>query len=91
MSAASIKIRTPGWMGEALCAQTDPEVFFPTIGRAGAEAKRVCAVCPVRQDCLEYGIENGLQGIWGGVGERNRQEERARRAEARAGRPIRTA
>ena len=32
-----------------------------------AAAKALCAACPVRQECLEYAIQNDVRdGIWGG-------------------------
>jgi len=36
-----------GWRTEALCAQTDPEIFFPEKGTPARAALRVCAACPV--------------------------------------------
>src|SRR5690625_4138705 len=38
------------WQERALCAQTDPEAFFPEKGGSTREAKRVCTTCEVRQD-----------------------------------------
>ena len=35
------------WAG-ALCAQVDPELFFPEKGEPTRDAKAVCAACPVR-------------------------------------------
>ena len=43
-----------GWQERALCAQTDPEAFFPEKGGSTREAKKVCLTCEVRGDCLEY-------------------------------------
>ncbi len=43
-----------GWQDQALCAQTDPEAFFPEKGGSTREAKRVCRSCEVRAECLEY-------------------------------------
>ena len=37
-----------GWQERALCAQTDPEAFFPEKGGSTREAKRVCLTCEVR-------------------------------------------
>ena len=48
----------PGWQERGLCAQTDPEAFFPEKGGSTREAKKVCLTCDVRQDCLEYALEN---------------------------------
>ena len=42
------------WQERALCAQTDPEAFFPEKGGSTREAKRVCLSCDVRSQCLEY-------------------------------------
>ena len=40
------------WQERALCAQTDPEAFFPEKGGSTREAKRVCLSCDVRSQCL---------------------------------------
>ena len=40
------------WQERALCAQTDPEAFFPEKGGSTREAKKVCLTCDVRGDCL---------------------------------------
>lgn len=61
------------WMDEALCAQTDPEAFFPEKGGSVSGAKRVCASCPVRDECLAYALRNNVRhGIWGGLTPRER-------------------
>ena len=63
-----------GWQERSLCAQTDPEAFFPEKGGSTREAKRVCASCDVRVECLEYALENDERfGIWGGMSERERR------------------
>ena len=63
-----------GWQDQALCAQTDPEAFFPEKGGSTREAKRVCRSCEVRAECLEYALENDERfGIWGGLSERERR------------------
>ena len=60
-----------GWQEQALCAETDPEAFFPEKGGSTREAKRVCLSCEVRAECLEYALENDERfGIWGGLSER---------------------
>jgi WhiB family transcriptional regulator, redox-sensing transcriptional regulator len=40
------------WRDSALCAQTDPAIFFPEVGDSAAEAKRICSGCEVRAECL---------------------------------------
>jgi len=57
-----------------LCAQTDPEVFFPEKGGSVREAKAVCAGCPVRAQCLEHALAHDERfGVWGGLSERERR------------------
>ena len=63
-----------GWQDRALCAQTDPDAFFPEKGGSTREAKRVCRSCEVRAECLDYALGNGERfGIWGGMSERERR------------------
>jgi WhiB family transcriptional regulator, redox-sensing transcriptional regulator len=51
----------------ALCAQVDPELFFPEKGSNATSAKAVCTRCPVTALCLatfgplvDYGVVGGL-------------------------------
>lgn len=72
-----------GWYRSALCAQTDPDAFFPEKGQSARLAKRICASCEVREECLRYALERaGTAGIWGGLNESERRDlrlaERAR-------------
>lgn len=65
------------WQADALCAQTDPEAFFPEKGGSTRDAKKVCGSCPVKQQCLEYALSNDERfGIWGGMSERERRRLR---------------
>ena len=67
-------VRDRGWQDRALCAQTDPEAFFPEKGGSTREAKRICLGCEVRDACLEYALANDERfGIWGGLSERERR------------------
>ncbi|HEX3778558.1 MAG TPA: WhiB family transcriptional regulator [Pseudonocardiaceae bacterium] len=62
------------WQDRALCAQTDPEEFFPEKGGSTREAKRICQGCDVRADCLAYALTHDERfGIWGGLSERQRR------------------
>ena len=70
------------WRLDALCAETDPEAFFPEKGGSTREAKRVCSGCAVRDECLEYALSNDERfGIWGGLSERERRRVRLARRE----------
>ena len=65
---------TGAWQERALCAQTDPEIFFPEKGGSTREAKRICLGCEVRSECLEYAMDKDERfGIWGGLSERERR------------------
>ncbi|SLH38627.1 WhiB family transcriptional regulator [Mycobacteroides abscessus] len=62
------------WQEKALCAQTDPEAFFPDKGGSTREAKRICQGCEVKDECLEHAMANDERfGIWGGLSERERR------------------
>ena len=50
------------WQHKALCAQTDPEAFFPEKGGS------------TRDECLKWAIDHDERfGIWGGMSERERR------------------
>lgn len=63
------------WMVDALCAQTDPDAFFPDKGESLRPAKAVCLACPVRSACLAYALEHREpHGVWGGLSPRERRK-----------------
>jgi WhiB family redox-sensing transcriptional regulator len=67
------------WQERALCAQTDPEAFFPEKGGSTREAKRICVGCEVKAECLAYALANDERfGIWGGLSERERRRLKRR-------------
>ena len=67
------------WAADALCVQTDPELFFPDRGTKASEARRICAQCPVRADCLRYVLAAPptVQGIWAGTSPAQRRKLQA--------------
>lgn len=72
------------WMLQAACRDRDPSFFFPSDGVGVDVARRVCAECPVRAECLEYALLHRIDyGVWGGASERERRRIlRRRRLEA---------
>lgn len=67
------------WQDRGLCAEVDPDLFFPEKGGSVREAKRVCARCPVRVECLEEALANDERfGVWGGLSETDRRRLRRR-------------
>ena len=70
-------VAPPEWMADGLCAQVDPELFFPEKGDQAREAKRLCAGCDVRAECLAHALAHReAHGVWGGCSERERRRMR---------------
>ncbi|MFE0103430.1 WhiB family transcriptional regulator [Streptomyces sp. NPDC059009] len=87
------------WLQRAACRDEDPELFFP-VGTKGPAlrdvraAKRICARCPVRGQCLRWALATGQDsGVWGGTSPEERMMLRhaACRAGPRASRSPRPA
>jgi len=72
------------WMARGLCRtrKLPRDTFYPDSSVGVARARRICARCPVKEQCLEYALENHQSdGIWGGTSERQRAKlQRRRRA-----------
>lgn len=81
VDASSWQLEPIPWSDQAACRGVpDPDLFFPAKGESTAEAKAVCAGCPVRAECLDYALRWRIDhGIWGGLSTRERQRiERGR-------------
>jgi WhiB family redox-sensing transcriptional regulator len=88
----------PHWSKDAACLGAPPDLFHPegdtaTVLACTAEAKRYCARCSVRDQCLLDSLARGERfGVFGGLDERERrailrrQRERDRAARNRADR-----
>ena len=81
------------WQYEGSCRDMDTEIFFhpegergPSRRRRAADAKRICADCPVIVECREHSLASREPyGIWGGLTEEERRKiirEAARAAAA---------
>lgn len=80
-------LSTGVWRGKAACGRReagsdwDPEMFWPEVADVMTvrEAKRMCARCPVRPECLEecLAMPDDPGGIWGGTTPRERGQLRA--------------
>lgn len=66
----------PAWFADALCTQFDPEMFWPEKGASPSAPKSVCASCPVRAECLAFGLAEP-EGVYGGLSGRERRKLRA--------------
>jgi hypothetical protein len=75
-----------GWQRDAVCAQADPEAWFPNVGFvAGPQVLTTCARCPVRRSCLAAALLRAELGVWAGTTEAHR---RALRRMLKAGVPV---
>jgi WhiB family redox-sensing transcriptional regulator len=68
------------------CRAEDPELFFPLPSEEEqiAQAKQVCARCPLTRTCLTYAVTHPVHGVWGGTTEGERQQ-----LQRRHGLPVR--
>ena len=75
----------PGeWRLRGACVGTPVAWWFPRRGDPTAHLKRICAGCPVRQECADYALPlAGLRGAWGGLSEKERRRARAKLTPAR--------
>lgn len=77
------------WRVAALCRSDDAIHFFAPNhlehkaekDEREAQARAICARCPVRSRCLDYALEVGeTHGIWGGLNELQRRRLQQRRS-----------
>ena len=64
------------WEDHAVCAQADPDLWFPDGEWESADvthAKQICSGCPVMSQCLEFALTYPQAGIWGGTTESERR------------------
>src|SRR6266540_3510378 len=85
------------WMADAACADVDPDIFFApkdSTVQAYAEARAICASCPVLQECRAWGdrVEGAFSSMWwyGMLAGETPNERRRRRPRAQRARQNRT-
>lgn len=70
------------WTDAAACRNSEGALFYPTDNAERKEdrlereliAKRICASCGVREECLEAALaRHETYGIWGGLNEFERR------------------
>lgn len=82
-----VDMRETDWMVDGHCANAMHDEWFH-VDEDGPNtaslitAKRICGTCPVREQCLDYGIRHDEWGIWGGLSQRARRRLRAQSQEA---------
>lgn len=61
------------WGTQGACVGTPtPDLWHPNgngvqAQRETQEASRICMMCPIQIECLQYAIDNRVTGVWGGV------------------------
>lgn len=67
--------------GTQLCTEADPEFWFPegSLSYENRLAIRMCGDCNFTEQCLEYALENNVEGIWGGTTVQQRRDIRKKR------------
>lgn len=74
--------RRPEWHAEAACKGRG-DLYYPEVARGAAaaelyaEARALCAGCPVAEPCREAGMGEKF-GLWGGLAEHERRTARRR-------------
>jgi WhiB family redox-sensing transcriptional regulator len=79
-------LRGQYWRLEAACRDAeDPDVFHSSNAMESRNIRKVCATCPVRQECLDYALRTEQRfGTYGGT----TGTERSRMLGKRVHRPI---
>lgn len=87
----TIAAPSENWRFRSACRSENPELFFPHREDGPwavqvAEAKAVCARCPVQSECLQWALDTRQDtGVWGGLSESERRSlhRRVRRYDGR--------
>jgi WhiB family redox-sensing transcriptional regulator len=78
-------MREPIQYEAPLCASVGGDFWFPEKATGGSNstemvmAKSICRQCPHQAECAEWGIQNEVHGIWGGITEGERRFIRRKR------------
>ena len=81
------------WQMDGSCRSAEPTLFFHPEGERGprrarreAAAKAICASCPVLKQCRTWALDTQeTYGIWGGLGENERELIFTRQSRERRG------
>jgi WhiB family redox-sensing transcriptional regulator len=71
-------------MSRAAC-RGKGDLFFDDMKKLQvAQAKKICAACPVLAECRAHALENEEYGVWGGLTANQRREVRLGRLKVEA-------
>ena len=77
-----IDLLRPHWMQKAACRGQGFDAWYPAdeVGEEADAARRVCAGCRVRPECLDYALDAPIRhGLWGGLSSTERAALNRRR------------
>ena len=64
------------WQDQSKC-KDKYDLFFPKVGRAPeTKLQKICASCPVKQQCLDHALKYEEHGFWGGTNRKSRDRMR---------------
>lgn len=69
--AEALRVIRPAWHSYAACRGKDELMWDETRAE---EAKQICSGCPVEGHCLEYALNRGEVGVWGGTDDDERRK-----------------
>ncbi|MFG3284526.1 WhiB family transcriptional regulator [Streptomyces sp. NPDC048111] len=76
------------WTERAVCGEADAEALFAE-GAKQQDAAALCAMCPVRTECLAHALDERIEfGVWGGMTERERRSLLRRRPDVTSWRRL---
>lgn len=64
------------WRERAACTGKQELFFNDHRATVVREAKKICAVCVVRQQCLAHAMKHDEFGVWGGLTANERRKAR---------------
>lgn len=69
-----VPIRAEDWMTLADCQGVATDIFFPELDELPSDdARKLCARCPVKEECLQWAINHDEDGYWGGTTKTQRE------------------
>lgn len=73
------------WMHQGACRGANQDDFFPEkgVGSFKTIIQNYCNGCPVKENCLNFALDNYELGIWGGTTTRHRRIIRAKMVKER--------
>lgn len=73
-------LNLPNYSRPGICeGHEDPDIWHSSSHVEQAEAKRICGLCPAKDECLTWALDNSeTLGIWGGLTPRERHNLKRR-------------